>query len=60
MMGMAYPDEFKHLAPPSACWTRATSEGSRSPEEARAIRTYDGTVADENFLLKTLTGPLRR
>ena len=59
----AYADNAKCswlIAPPGAQSITLEFSSFDTEEDYDSVYVYDGTVADENFLLKTLTGPLRR
>ena len=59
----AYADNSKCswlIAPPGAQSITLEFSSFDTEEDYDYVYVYDGTVADEKFLLKTLTGPLRR
>ena len=59
----AYADNAKCswlIAPPGAQSITLEFSSFDTEEDYDFVHVYDGTVADEKFLLKTLTGPLRR
>ena len=59
----AYADYAKCswlIAPPGARSITLEFSSFDTEEDYDSVHVYDGTVADENFLLKRLTGPLSR
>ena len=59
----AYADYAKCswlIAPPGARSITLEFSSFDTEEDYDSVHVYDGTVADEKFLLKTLSGPLRR
>jgi len=59
----AYADNAKCswlIAPPGAQSITLEFSSFDTEEDYDFVRVYDGTVADAKFLLKTLSGPLRR